>query len=60
MDVNTRMKIDWKPKISPENLVDDEQEKLICELIREVTGTNFVSNQRRMDLAKQKFKITKI
>jgi len=60
MDVNTRMKIDWKPKISPENLVDDEQEKLICDLIREVTGTNFVSNQRRMDLAKQKFKITKI
>jgi len=51
---------DWKPKVRPEDRVDDEQEKLICDLIREVTGSNFVSNPRRMGLAKQKFKITRL
>ena len=51
---------DWKPKVRQEDIVDDEQEKLICDLIREVTGSNFVSNPRRMGLAKQKFKITKL
>lgn len=38
----------------------ETQEDMICELVRAVLGTNFVSTPRRIELAKQKFKITRI
>jgi len=38
----------------------ETQEDIICELVRAVLGTNFVSTPRRIELAKQKFKITRL
>lgn len=39
---------------------EEKQEDIICELVRAVLGTNFVSTPRRIELAKQKFKITRL
>ncbi len=41
-------------------LKEESQEEMICDLIRTVTGGNFVSTPRRMELGKQKFKIIRI
>lgn len=38
----------------------ETQEDMICELVRAVLGTNFVSTPRRIELAKQKFKIIRL